>query len=142
MTIKLTGVVDPKTGLKDFEARYNGDTYLIKRVGTSSKFSLMGCTGTRNDIKQKIVDGYFDNAKEPQELPSQPAGGQWDCVSPAALLLLLVEGKITKDDPEIMRSLDCAGFVAPKLGEPDVESAVQEYELWAKDGWKLPVPAA
>jgi hypothetical protein len=133
MTIKLTGVVDPATGLKDFEARYNGDTYLIKRVGTSSKFSLMGCTGTRNDIKQKIVEGYFDNAEEPQAVGDEPTtSSPYDCVHPAALLALLATGNIAADDPEILRSLDSYGYAGKDGSSPDIEAANAEYSLWSK----------
>ncbi len=133
MTIKLDGVVDPKTGLKDFEARYNKETYLLKRVGTSSKFSLMGFTGTLKDIKAKIVEGYFDNMEEAESAgEDQPKSGLFDCVHPAALLVLLSSGDIDADDPEILRSLDAFGYAGKDGGSPDLEAASDEYSLWSK----------
>lgn len=135
--MKVTGILNPETGLKDFEiSREDGHCVLARRVGTSSKFSVFDMIPTtRDQCKEIVADWDFDMESEDSISPctDSPCHGRgaWDCVDPCALLIRIA-GMRLSHDPEIRRTLDAFGWINPD-GTPDFEQADKNFDKWSKE---------
>jgi hypothetical protein len=114
--------VPNSNGKTDYLINYNGNEYLLERVGDSTKFQYGTEIGQVKELKQMIVDGRFDEVAEEEEKPERL--GTWDCVQAEALLILNTVGDFSQ---EVKNTLDCRGWL-DENGQPDVERAMRELE--------------
>ena len=129
--MKVIGILNPETGLKDFEIeREDGKCVLARRDGTSSKFSVFDMAPTtRDQCKEIVADWDFDTDSDEGITPCE-GRGTWDCVHPAALLARIASCHAdVANDPEVVRTLDAFGYIKP-CGYFDIETAGKEYMKW------------
>ena len=115
--MKVRGYKD-SDGVKHFNITHGGKSYDARRVG--QKFECMGRVDTLKNIKTMIEsadvgDTPTSNDDEYVIEPPTPVGEYnrqtYDCVDPCALLILLLAGEITKEDPELRRTLDAFAWI-------------------------------
>ena len=136
------GIVNPETGLKDFEiSREDGYCVLARRAGTSSKFSVFDMIPTtRDQCKEIVADWDFDAESDDSNSPctDSPCSGRgtWDCVDPCALLIRIAGTRLSHPrsdvDSEIIRTLESFGWMKPDA-TPDFEEADKNFKKWSKE---------
>ena len=138
--VYTTGVINPETGVKDFEVKHKGKTAMAYREGT--KYRYNGHVGTLKSIKAIIVADILNEDESPIKLggaaeKEEPAAtmprDQWSSCDPAALLVLQLLG-VPVSSEIIEQTLDCFGYIEPS-GNYDASRAARELkraEAYAK----------
>ena len=102
--MKVTGVVVPATGLKDFIIRYNGEDHYCRRSG--QKFEWNGHRGSLKALKGAIVEHHEKEEAPPSNTTHDPeTGNVWH--TDAAAMLALVW--LSKKDVKTEWVFDCLG---------------------------------
>lgn len=132
MSMTVTGIAR-ESGDKDYEIRYEGNTWVAVRHG--QKFLCCGVVGTMKELKDAVRNGELSQEPEP-EAKKVEMDGIWDCVSPCALVALALEkmGPCPELGPDFQaiakHTLDCHGWVTPD-GKIDRESANRDWDRFA-----------
>ena len=118
--MRVKGVVNEETGLKDFVVTYNGRTHVCKRSG--QKFTWNGHRGTLKAMKGAIAEYYETAAEQEEEAVADASKGSTWHTDAAALLVLHMHGAVLEHD-WVHHCLDAHGYIKED-GEVDVVAAL------------------
>lgn len=135
--VKVKGITD-ECGVKHFSITNTDTGEIHMAIRSGQMFELGEFRGTLKQCKQLVSDQkvvHFADAKDEEPKESSET---WDCVSPAALLAMVVHGGegnvmelIDGKNSEVERTLDSFGFMKPD-GSIDFASAMREFERGAR----------
>ena len=132
--LKVKGVLD-EDGVKNFLIEIpDGLSYCAMRQ-PNGKFTIGddGVSRTLKQCKELVANDavvYFaDVTNATDDHDDTESKGAWDCVHPCALLILLAECDVSRE--EIDRTLDAFGWMTPEGGR-DFRAAEESLERWSK----------